>query len=124
MSGQKRNTPSLPPPVRLDLTDLDGQLLQLAERLAPSVEQRQRQRQAWGSVQGLLQALWPDAGVHLFGSGANELDIGGSNDLDVCLELEGVEETKEARGGWVGVAGTLCRQWGVDAVENAAGRDA
>jgi DNA polymerase sigma len=97
--GQKRNTPSLPPPVRLDLTDLDGQLLQLAESLAPSAEQRQRQQQAWGSVQGLLQALWPDASVHLFGSAANELDIGGSNDLDVCLELEGVEETKEARGG-------------------------
>jgi hypothetical protein len=98
--GQKRNTPSLPPPIRLDLTDLDGQLLQLAERLAPSAEQRQRQQQAWGSVQGLLQALWPDAGVHLFGSAANELDVGGSNDLDVCLEVEGVEETKEARGRW------------------------
>jgi DNA polymerase sigma len=97
--GQKRNTPSLPPPIRLDLADLDGQLLQLAERLAPSAEQRQRQQQAWGSVQGLLQALWPDAGVHLFGSAANELDVGGSNDLDVCLEVEGVEETKEARGG-------------------------
>jgi DNA polymerase sigma len=99
MPGQKRSTPSLPPPIRLDLSDLDGRLQQLVEQLAPSAEQRQRQQQAWGAVQGLLQALWPQAGVHLFGSAANELDIGGSNDLDVCLELEGVEETKEARGG-------------------------
>lgn len=99
MAGQKRGTPSLPPPIRLDLSDLDARLMQLVEQLAPSAEQRARQQQAWAAVQGLLQALWPQAGVHLFGSAANELDIGGSNDLDVCLELEGVDETKEARGG-------------------------
>lgn len=33
-------------------------------------------------------------------SGANELDIGGNNDLDVCLELAEVGDSKEERGEW------------------------
>ena len=33
-------------------------------------------------------------------SGANELDIGGNNDLDVCLELADVGDSKEERGEW------------------------
>lgn len=55
-------------------------------------------------MSGLLRQLWPSAQVHLFGSGANELDIGGNNDLDVCLELNELGDTKEERGesgaGW------------------------
>ncbi|WIA17294.1 hypothetical protein OEZ85_014161 [Tetradesmus obliquus] len=113
MAGQKRGTPSLPPPIRLDLSDLDARLMQLVQQLAPSAEQRARQQQAWAAVQGLLQALWPQAGVHLFGSAANELDIGGSNDLDVCLELEGVEETKEARGEIISQLGEQLEQAGM-----------
>jgi hypothetical protein len=36
--------------------------------------------------------------VLLHCSGANELDIGGNNDLDVCLELSEIGESKEERG--------------------------
>lgn len=45
-------------------------------------------------------------------SGANELDIGGNNDLDVCLELAEVGDSKEERGErWrqgVAESGSLC----------------
>jgi predicted nucleotidyltransferase len=43
-------------------------------------------------VKSLLQARYPGAGVHLFGSVANGLSVRNNNDIDVCLELQGVED--------------------------------
>lgn len=97
-AGQQRTTPHQPPAIRQDMQQLNQHLLLVAEQLAPTAAQRQRQQVAWESVSGLLQHLWPQGEVHLFGSAANGLDIGNNNDLDVCLEVEGVDETREARG--------------------------
>ncbi|KAG1670109.1 hypothetical protein FOA52_013685 [Chlamydomonas sp. UWO 241] len=38
------------------------------------------------------QDEWPEARVRLFGSAANELCIGNNNDIDVCMELPGMED--------------------------------
>ena len=55
---------------------------------------------AFESVRSLLQARWPGARVHLFGSVANGLSVRHNNDLDVCLELEELLEDEQV--GWVG----------------------
>lgn len=38
-------------------------------------------------VSRLLNARWPHARVHQFGSTANSLSICNNNDIDVCLEI-------------------------------------
>ena len=48
--------------------------------------------EAFEWVKSLLQARYPGAGVHLFGSVANGLSVRHNNDIDVCLELEGVDD--------------------------------
>lgn len=47
--------------------------------------------QAFEAVRSLLQARYPGARVHLFGSVANGLSVRHNNDIDVCLELEDVQ---------------------------------
>ena len=39
-----------------------------------------------------MQARWPGAGVHLFGSTATRLNLRKSNDLDISLDLPEVED--------------------------------
>jgi DNA polymerase sigma len=77
---------------------LDQQLLLLVDQLSATPEQQQRQLAAWQAVTGLLERLWPEGQVHLFGSAANGLGVGNNNDLDVCLELQEVGDTREERG--------------------------
>ena len=54
-------------------------------------------------MSSLLQARWPGARVHLFGSVANGLSVRHNNDIDVCLELEGIElddTVRALQGSW------------------------
>lgn len=66
----------------------------------PSAEERATQQAAFDAVSSLLQARWPGARVHLFGSVANGLSVRHNNDIDVCLELEGIELDDTVGGLW------------------------
>lgn len=65
-------------------------------------EERTAQQGAFDTVRSLLQARWPGARVHLFGSVANGLSVRHNNDIDVCLELEDIAPEDLVGGGWVG----------------------
>jgi DNA polymerase sigma len=67
--------------------------------LEPSAEATAKQQAAFERLVGLLKQKWPEAKVSLFGSAASQLAVSGNNDIDVCLELDGVENTREAKGG-------------------------
>lgn len=54
--------------------------------------EHQAQLDVFEGVKALLQARYPGARVHLFGSVANGLSVRHNNDIDVCLELEGVDD--------------------------------
>lgn len=56
----------------------------------PPAEENAAQQRAFDAVRTLLQARWPGARVHLFGSVANGLSVRHNNDIDVCLELENI----------------------------------
>ena len=74
--------------------------------LAPRAEERAAQQRAFDAVRTLLQARWPGARVHLFGSVANGLSVRHNNDIDVCLELEHIALDDQV-GGWQGACGPL-----------------
>lgn len=63
----------------------------------PPAEERATQLQAFDAVRSLLQARFPGARVHLFGSVANGLSVRHNNDIDVCLELEEVAGDDQVR---------------------------
>lgn len=89
---------------RADMEALNAALAQLADSLMPTPEERATQQAAFDAVSSLLQARWPGARVHLFGSVANGLSVRHNNDIDVCLELEGIELDDTAAKGEVAVA--------------------
>jgi DNA polymerase sigma len=95
----RRVVPTPPPPPRRDDADaLNARLLDLLASKTPSAAEVGRLREAFEAVERTLLARWPGARLRLFGSAANGLALSGSNDIDVCLELDGVEDTKEAKG--------------------------
>jgi hypothetical protein len=55
-------------------------------------------RAAFEGIAALLRARYPGAGLSVFGSAANALGIRDNNDIDVSLSLEGLEDTREAKG--------------------------
>ena len=67
--------------------------------LAAAAEERARQQSAFERVRQVLTARWPAARVHLFGSVASGLSVRSNNDLDVCLEMEGVGDDQVGAGG-------------------------
>lgn len=89
---------------KADMRELDAALRQLADSLMPTPEERATQVQAFEAVRSLLQARFPGARVHLFGSVANGLSVRHNNDIDVCLELEDVAGEDQAAKGEVAVA--------------------
>lgn len=77
---------------RANMQELDAALTQLADSLMPTAAEHQAQLDVFEGVKALLQARYPGARVHLFGSVANGLSVRHNNDIDVCLELEGVDD--------------------------------
>lgn len=86
----------------------------------PSAEERATQQAAFGAVSSLLQARWPGARVHLFGSVANGLSVRHNNDIDVCLELEGIELDDTVGGLWLRWRGGEGRECKVQRVGGGA----
>lgn len=56
-------------------------------------------RSAFEGIAGLLRSRFPGCGVSVFGSAANALGVRDNNDIDVSLSLEGLEDSREAKGG-------------------------
>ncbi|KAI8468796.1 MAG: hypothetical protein J3K34DRAFT_386132 [Monoraphidium minutum] len=77
---------------------LDRELRELAASLVPPEEEVARHRTAFQGLASLLRARWPGAGVSVFGSAANGLGVRDNNDIDVSLSLEGLEDSREAKG--------------------------
>lgn len=98
-AAPSRHPPPPPlPPVRCDLQALERELTQLAASLTPPPEEVARHRAAFEGISGLLRARFPGCGVSVFGSAANALGIRDNNDIDVSLSLDGLEDTREAKG--------------------------
>ncbi|GAX84867.1 hypothetical protein CEUSTIGMA_g12288.t1 [Chlamydomonas eustigma] len=109
----RRNAPRQPT-CRASLDVLNRQLVQLAEELSPSNEERRRHQATLEVVRALLIKEWPHAKVHLFGSAANGLSVRNSTDIDVCLEILDVEENQ---GKFVERLGEIFTDAGMDSVK-------
>ena len=55
-------------------------------------------RSAYDGIRNLLRSKYPSCGIVVFGSAANALGIRDNNDIDVSLSLDGLEDTREAKG--------------------------
>lgn len=59
-------------------------------------------RSAFEGISALLRSRWPGCGVFVFGSAANALGVRDNNDIDMSMSLEGLEDSRDAKGGRLG----------------------
>ena len=74
------------------MTALDAQLHALAASLAPPPAETAGRDDTLDRVRRVLLDRWPNGRVSVFGSVATGLALAASNDLDVTLELDGVDD--------------------------------
>jgi len=92
---------------------ITAQFAQLADTLTPPVDEVATIKDAFQGVQSMVQAMFPQGKVHLFGSTANGLALANTNDIDVCLELSVGGETQEEKAVVVERLGAGLRECGM-----------
>ena len=98
---------------RCDMDFLNAAFTSLAESLMPTFEERGRWLTSFEAVQQVLLSRWPHGRVVLFGSAANGLSVRSSNDIDVSLQIEGIEDDAAAKAEIVEEAAKLLENAGM-----------
>lgn len=98
---------------RCDMDFLNAALTSLAESLMPTADERGRWLASFEAVKGVLLTRWPQGRVVLFGSAANGLSVRSSNDIDISLLLDGIEDDVAAKGEVVEEAAKLLKEAGM-----------